>query len=63
MKVVKIPTKSNVNRKLITGFGDAIYHNPEVSALFIKVKFKDGSSISFKRDEEEDDWSDFMKDD
>ena len=37
-------------------FGEAIYHCPEVSSVFIKINFKDGSSIGFRRDEGEDDF-------
>ena len=55
MKVVKIKEgESKISRKHISKFGETIYYNPDVKSVFIKVCFKDGSSISFDRDEDED---------
>jgi hypothetical protein len=55
MKSIKIAKKeSEVDRQLITKFGEAVYSYSEVEAVFIRVEFKDGSSISYKRDESED---------
>ena len=57
MKVVKIKEgESKINRKHISKFGETIYYNQDVKSVFIKVCFKDGSSISFDRDEDEDEW-------
>ena len=58
MKIAKITKEEEqkVSRKVISKFGEAIYHCPEVSSVFIKVNFKDGSSIGFRRDENEDDF-------
>jgi len=55
MKIVKIEEKSSsVNRKIVSNFGKTIYQCPEVKAVFIKVAFKDGSSIGFSKDEDDD---------
>jgi len=58
MKIAKITKEEEqkVSRKVISKFGEAIYHCPEVSSVFIKINFKDGSSIGFRRDEGEDDF-------
>ena len=47
---------SKVSRELITKFGESIYQNDEIRAISVKVEFKDGSAISFSRDEDEDDF-------
>jgi hypothetical protein len=46
--------KDCVDRELVAKIGEAIYRNDEVLAVRIMVKFKDKSSVSFLRDEEED---------
>mgnify|MGYP000327270957 CR=1 FL=1 len=63
MKVVKFQKgeDSKVTRKIISKFGESIYHYPEVKSVFIKVCFKDGSNIGFRRDEEEDTFNEIMK--
>jgi len=56
MKIVKVSEgKSKVKRETISKFGESIYHCDDVSEVFIKVKFKDGSSIGFERSEDDDD--------
>ena len=55
MKTLKIDKEdSKVNRQLITKFGQTIYEQDEVRAVSIKVSFKDGSSIAYKRAEDQD---------
>ncbi|MEK6848581.1 MAG: hypothetical protein AABX65_03030 [Nanoarchaeota archaeon] len=55
MKIAKFSEKkSEVTREVIAKCGEALYHAPEVSSVFIKIAFKDGSTIGFKRDVEED---------
>jgi len=55
MKTIKQQKEeSNLDRHLISKFGESLYHFPEVRAVFIKVHFKDGSAISFRRDEDQD---------
>ena len=54
--------KKVVSRELIQKFGNAIYRDPAVESVFIKVYFKDGSLIGFKRDEEEDDVQSYLED-
>ena len=64
MKTLKLgKEESGVNRKLISRFGEAVYHDPEVQAIFIKVHFKDGTSISFTRNEDEDEIERLMEED
>jgi len=46
--------KSKLNRSLVSAFGNSIYLCPEVESIRIKVKFKDGSSIGFNKDEDLD---------
>jgi hypothetical protein len=56
MKIVRLKkaVKSKVTRRFVSRVGETIYHSPDVRAIFIKVDFKDGSAISFRRDEDED---------
>ncbi len=57
MKILKTDVKhSKVDRKLITGFGQTIYHASDVKSVFIRVDFIDGSSISYSRDEDDDEF-------
>ena len=53
MKTLKINSSSKkmVTRELISRLGEKIYHSQGVDAILLKVKFNDGSSISFKRSE------------
>lgn len=51
---------SKVDRKIISNFGEAVYQCPEIRSVFIKVNFKDGSNIGFRRDEDEDEFQDFF---
>jgi len=56
MKIVKIDdAKTKVKREMISKFGESIYHSDGVDEVFIKVKFKDGSSIGYERCEDDDD--------
>jgi len=63
MKVYKFDKTKNskVDRKIVSSFGEAVYGCPEIRSVFIKVNFKDGSNIGFKRDEDEDDFQDFFE--
>ena len=63
MKVYKFDKSKNskIDRKIISSFGEVVYGCPEIKSVFIKVNFKDGSSIGFKRDEDEDDFQDFFE--
>lgn len=55
MKLVKFQKEdTKISRKIVSQFGESIYNCPEVKSVFIKISFKDGSTIGFKRDEEED---------
>ncbi|MBR9704753.1 hypothetical protein GOV12_05035 [Candidatus Pacearchaeota archaeon] len=56
MKIVRLKkgVKSKVTRKFVSRVGEMIYHSPDVRSIFVKVDFKDGSSISYRRDEDED---------
>ena len=63
MKIYKVDKNKNskVDRKVISNFGEALYRCPEIRSVFIKVNFKDGSNIGFRRDEDEDDFQDFFE--
>jgi len=55
MKTIKLRNeKASVNRELISKFGEAIYHSPQVESVLIQIEFKDGSGIRFKRAEMKD---------
>ena len=61
MKIVKLKKdggSSKISRKLVSSFGENIYHSPDIQAVSIKVEFKDGSTIGFYRDESLDKWED-----
>lgn len=62
MKIVKFEKgESKVTRKLISKFGESIYQCPEVRSIFIRVKFKDGSNLGFRRDEDEDNFDEIVR--
>ncbi|MDP2925099.1 MAG: hypothetical protein Q8N99_01880 [Nanoarchaeota archaeon] len=63
MKIFKVEKtrKSKVTRKIIANFGEAIYQCPEIRSVQLKVYFKDGSSLGFNRDEDEDDFKSFFE--
>jgi hypothetical protein len=62
MKIVKLQKgDSKVSRKIISKFGESVYHYPDVKSVFIKINFKDGSNIGFKRDEEEDTFDEIVR--
>lgn len=55
MKIVKLEKEDfKISRKMISQFGESVYGCPEVKSISIKINFKDGSTIGFRRDEEED---------
>ncbi len=58
MKILKTSVKhSKVDRKLISGFGQTVYHASDVKSVFIRVDFNDGSSMSYSRDEDDDEFN------
>lgn len=63
MKIYKFNKNKNskISRKIVSNFGEAVYSCPEIKSVFIKINFKDGTSIGFKRDEEEDDVQEFFE--
>jgi len=55
MKILKVSDgKTKVKREVISKFGESIYHCEEVKSVVVRVEFKDGSSIGFERDEDDD---------
>lgn len=60
MKIFKEASKAKVTREMVSKFGEAIYRSPEVEKVFIKVRFSDGSSITFKREQLEDEFENLM---
>jgi hypothetical protein len=58
MKTLKVnPEESRLSREAISRVGEAIYMDSQVEEVIMKVKFKDGSAISFVKDEGEDDFN------
>jgi len=55
MKTLKFSkiTKA-IDRGLVSKFGEALYGAEEVESISIKVDFKDGSVIGFRRSEDDD---------
>jgi hypothetical protein len=63
MKTLKLNEKtSKIDREAIAKIGKAIYQFQDIEFVFIKVKFKDGSSIGFKREELDDEVENMMRD-
>lgn len=42
----------NLDRELISRFGNAVFQCPETVSIIMRVDFKDGSSVGFQRDKE-----------
>ncbi len=53
--------ESKIKRKIISKFGETLYLDKEVKGVLIRVDFKDGSSISYRRDEDDDDFEDLIE--
>ena len=63
MKIIKLKKEnSKISRKLVSSFGENIYHSPEVQGVSIKVEFKDGSTVGYYRDESVDKWEEDKED-
>ncbi|MDD5193170.1 MAG: hypothetical protein PHF67_01145 [Candidatus Nanoarchaeia archaeon] len=43
----------NLDRELISKFGNAVFHCPETVSIIMKIDFKDGSSVCYQREKEE----------
>jgi len=64
MKVIDLKRgRTKIQREHIQKFGEAIYSDPEVRHISIKVSFKDGSHMGFYRDEDEEVIEKLLKDD
>lgn len=62
MKVFKVfPEKEKINRDTLANLGNWIYQKDEVKEVVIKVKFKDGVEMGFKRNEAEDELLEFLR--
>jgi hypothetical protein len=48
------PKTPKLDHKLISKVGKALYHLDQTREVSIKVRLKDGTSISFNRSEDED---------
>lgn len=48
------PKKIKVDNRMISKLGNAVYYMDEVKAVKVQVHLKNGTSISFKRSENED---------
>ena len=53
--------KSRLERELISKFGNAVYQCPDVKSVSMRINFKDGSSLGFRKDEEEDDFDNMLE--
>jgi len=61
MKIVKLQKEdSKISRKMISQFGETVYGCPDVKSVLIKINFKDGSTVGFRRDEDEDEIKDMI---
>lgn len=61
MKTVKLnPEEQKINRELIAKIGETIYQSPGIDSVLIKVSFKDGTTVEFKRKELEDEINGFL---
>lgn len=59
MKTLKLnpaTEKVKISREVISKFGEMIYHTNEVESIDIKINFKDGTIIGYKRHERKDDF-------
>ena len=62
MKRVEIDNvSSKVTREFIAKMGHKIYQDSGVDGVLIKVSFKDGSAIGFRKDEYEDDFENLFE--
>lgn len=62
MKIVKLEKEdSKISRKVISQFGENVYSCPDVKSVLIKINFKDGSTLGFRRDEYEDEIKDIIE--
>lgn len=52
-----------LNRKLVANIGKTLYNFKDVKTVSIAVEFKDGSAISFERDDLSDDIDNYIKKD
>lgn len=63
MKILDLKKeKATITREVVSKVGETMYHSPDVTSIEIAIKFKDGSSIGFKREESDDDFKRIMED-
>ena len=54
-KIIKLKNKGYaISKELISKFGELVYQSEGVDSIFIRINFKDGSNIGFRRSENED---------
>ncbi|MBS3066470.1 hypothetical protein J4205_01480 [Candidatus Pacearchaeota archaeon] len=64
MKVFKLlPEKGKITRETLSHLGNWIYQSDEVREVVVKVKFKDGVEMGFKKNEAEDELLEFLRED
>jgi len=63
VKVYKIKPvdKAPLTREAIAKIGQSLYLSDDIKAVKIRINFKDGSAIGFKRSEEQDTMEDFIE--
>ncbi len=62
MKTLKLMRNNvKIDRQVVKKFGEAVYHTSDVESVSIKVDFKDGSTLGFKRHERQDEFDRSME--
>jgi len=62
MKTIKLTKEHHkIDRDLIKSFGEIVYACEDVKSVLVKISFRDGSNVGFKRCEEEDEFESLIK--
>lgn len=56
LKLNKVEGKTKISREVISKFGEMVYHVDDVESIDIKINFKDGTIVGYKRHERKDDF-------
>lgn len=55
LKLDKVNGRVKISREVISKFGEMVYHAEDVESIDIKINFKDGTIVGYKRHERKDD--------
>lgn len=62
MKTLRLSKRDiKIDRQVVRKFGEAVYQVEDVESVSIKVDFKDGSTLGFKRHERQDNFDRAME--